>query len=406
MQTNKKLNRLFRRSIPACLASLLVLFSIKSMAQVYPYTGTTYDSVRTTPLKPMITGLVLRSQHGNNVRNNFDPPQAGIDASILQVEWRLIQPTQNGPLNFAFIDTAISKVKTWNLTHSDNPYSIVLRVFAGVYAPEWAKTLDSFVKIPAKFRINPANPNAPPTALEYLGPFWRQDYIDAWNNLQLQLAARYDTAAEIRYVSVATQMIHHTETMRRMQDTNPDILRGMSNRGWTTTRDSVCLWEQLFSAAKYWKRTRIDMTFNKYWRLANIVNDSLQGAYDDPFAGTYIAFAAKLLGPRLVMGNHSLDYTDIQGLTYTQPTTIDYYLYSQKLATSGIPFYFQTDVIGSIINGDQVGPYLPQLIGYAAKLGAQYVELPPNWDVPTANFSYTADSFAVQRRMLKANLPR
>jgi hypothetical protein len=354
----------------------------------------------------MITGLVLRSQHGNTVRNNFDPPEEGIDASVLQVEWRLIQPTQNGPLNFAFIDTAVSKVKAWNLTHPGSSFGIILRVFAGVYAPEWAKTLDSFVKIPAKFRINPANPNAPPTSLEYLGPFWRQDYIDAWNYLQQQLAARYDTAAEIRYVSVATQMIHHTETMRRMQDTNPNILLGMSDRGWTVDRDSICLREQLISAAKHWKHTRIDMTFNKYWRLTNIVNDSLQGYYDDPFGGTYIAFAAKLLGPRLVMGNHSLDYTDIQGLTYTQPISIDYYLYNQKQATNGIPFYFQTDVIGSIINGDQVGPYLPQLIGYAAKLGAQYVELPPNWDVPTANFSYNADSFAVQRRMLKANLPR
>jgi hypothetical protein len=407
MHTIKKNKFSFSKMEFAAWILLFILCSIDLHAQNgQPYTGTTYDSVRTTDLKPMITGLVLRSQHGNNVRNNFDSPQDGIDASVLQVEWRLIQPTQTGALNYAFIDNAATEVKAWNLAHPDSHFAIILRVFAGVYAPEWAKTLNNFVKIPAKFRIDPANPNAPPLALEYLGPFWRDDYINAWNDLQEQLALRYDTVPEIRYVSVATQMIHHTETMRRMQDTNPNILLGMSDRGWTVTRDSVCLREQLISAAKYWKHTRLDMTFNRYLKLSGISNNTLQGDYDDPYAGDYIAFATKLLGPRLVMGNHSLNLSRVNTLAYTLPNAIDYYLYNQKMATNGVPFYFQTDVINSAINGDQVGPYLPMLMEYGAKLGAQYIELPPNWDVPNINFTWTADSFATQRRLLKANLNR
>src|SRR5262249_34933755 len=104
---------------------------------------------------------------------------------VLNVTWAQLQSVQDGPIDTSVIDSAIRQAESANV-------GIKLRVWGGFTAPDWAKNIDG----PPIFI-----PTSGSDLAQTIGRFWTADYIDAWNNLQNQLAARYDNNPIIRGIS-------------------------------------------------------------------------------------------------------------------------------------------------------------------------------------------------------------
>ncbi|GEP58585.1 beta strand repeat-containing protein [Reyranella soli] len=114
---------------------------------------------------------------------------------VLNVTWAQLQASENS-LDTSFIDTAIQQVTQFNSTYNSD-IGIKLRVWGGYTAPNWAKKIGGApITITGESGVDP-NVYSPQT----IGRFWTADYVNAWQNLQSQLAAKYDGMAIIRGMS-------------------------------------------------------------------------------------------------------------------------------------------------------------------------------------------------------------
>jgi len=114
---------------------------------------------------------------------------------VLNVTWAQLQASENS-LDTSFIDTAIQQVTQFNSTYNSD-IGIKLRVWGGYTAPNWAKEIGGApITITGESGVDP-NVYSPQT----IGRFWTADYVNAWQNLQSQLAAKYDGMAIIRGMS-------------------------------------------------------------------------------------------------------------------------------------------------------------------------------------------------------------
>src|ERR1044071_3854539 len=110
---------------------------------------------------------------------------------VLNVTWAALQPTQTGPLDpSSVILAAIQAVEAYNQQYGTD-LGIKLRVWGGFTAPDWAKNISG---PPIAVTDKDGNPQT-------VGRFWTADYIDAWANLQNQLATAWDGNALIRGIS-------------------------------------------------------------------------------------------------------------------------------------------------------------------------------------------------------------
>ena len=107
-----------------------------------------------------------------------------------------LQPTQNGPIDYAIIQDAIKTVTAYN-TANGTDLGIKLRVWGGFTAPNWAKNIDGQpITVSGRNSVDPGNYND-----QTIGRYWTADYVDAWTSLQNALATRFDSNPVIRGIS-------------------------------------------------------------------------------------------------------------------------------------------------------------------------------------------------------------
>ena len=152
-----------------------------------PSPGTTAPS---GPLKPVLKGLLDREGQ---------PPAPYLGTAVrgwvVKAYWKDLQPAPGGPLAANnVIDQAVTAAQRLNAQNPSLGLGLKLRVYTGIYAPDWAKSLGgSPVSV-----VDPQDQEQ-----GTVGRFWTDDFGRAYADLERKLAERYDNVAEVREVVVS-----------------------------------------------------------------------------------------------------------------------------------------------------------------------------------------------------------
>lgn len=326
-------------------------------------------------LKPPIEGLLDR---GPNLASGFEAPEPGIDGIVVNAHWADLQPEPNGPIaRDNQIDRAVATARRWNQAHPhDPPVAVKVRVFAGVYAPQWAKRLGG---APIRY----ASPNHPRRAGTF-GRFWTGGFGAAWQRLQRELAAIYDNPRaypEIRDVTVSRCTVASAETMVR----GPAVLRALVAHGYTAADDEGhdgrggCIRDEI-DEASVWRDTHLSVAFNEFHRPAGTLPSGRPRIQRDPaFTEAMMRYCVDRLGARCVLENNAIRATYAEKRLDLHPGPAGgknpgavYRQLAAVKARTGQTLTFQTAV-------DQLVGDLPATLRWAIQMGANSVELPLGW---------------------------
>jgi hypothetical protein len=285
-------------------------------------------------LKPALAGLLDRS----------GPPPATyasvFGGFVANVYWRDLQPTPGAeiPINNP-IDQAIAAL---HVLDSTGQMGIKVRLFAGIYAPAWAKQLGG-APVPIADPVTGASGS--------IGRFWTDAFGAAYDDLQAKLAARYDSAPEIREITISRCTTAFAEPFIRdvaSLATTQALLRA----GFTVPRDQQCHQAEIASHL-LWAQTRSILSLNPY----QVVDGTGRTKGDEAFTDQMMSFCRTTLGARCVLANNSLR------------TPLQYPEMYEQMRALGPPIAFQTAVLAKVGN-------LGATLEAAISLGAQSVELP------------------------------
>jgi hypothetical protein len=246
-----------------------------------PTTTTEPPTTTTAPaatLKPRLAGLIDIS---GNVPLAY---QGSVQNVTVRVLWSDLEPTP-GVLDTTTLDAALKRVPA-----SDH---VLLRLMAGIYAPAWAKNLGG-----APFAMTDPYDMVSGS----VGRWWLPDYINAWRDFNLLLAARYDADPQISEVTISGAMTIYAEPFMRGGLSNQTALLGA---GFTETADLASEVAAIDSAAAAWHQTRISLALNPY---------------QSQFNGTEVqvtlnvaTYGRRTYGDRFVVENNSLRWPSLTG---------------------------------------------------------------------------------------------
>lgn len=290
-------------------------------------------------LKPVLTGLLDRQ----------GPPPAAYSGTavrgfVVKVNWSDLQPTEGGPIasNNA-IDQAIAQARLVAATHAG--FGLKLRVYGGVYAPTWAKTLGGAP-------VQVTNPQSGRSAT--VGRFWTDAYRNAYDDLQRKLADKYDTVPEVREVVVSRCTTFFAEPFIRNKG-DAQTVANLFDAGFNTAADHQCHQQQL-EAHQVWQHTRSDLELNPY----QDIEQKGRASVDEAFTESMMQYCRAVLGARCVLENNSASDPPKYPRMYT------------AMHQLGGPTAFQT------ATGAKVGD-LFTVLNWAVDQGAGSVELPQGY---------------------------
>jgi hypothetical protein len=295
-------------------------------------------------VKPVISGLVDRQG---------EPPKdmlSVVHAYVVKVNWADLQPTPFGPIaSDNAIDKAIARVRMPDYKAVD--MALKLRVFAGIGAPEWVKSLGGN---PIPYVNNQPGGSTPGGTI---GRFWSADFGKAYVDLQTKLAAKYDVVPEIREITVSRCSTIFDELFVR-QPGDVQNNAALKGAGYTEAADEQCI-QQAVQAHDVWKHTTSDVDFSPFPNVA------------DPSQPPDLAFTERVmhlcrdaLGVRCGLQNNAISTDKLANETFTS-------MYG-TMTSLGPPIILQTAANKRI--GDE-----EQVLQAAVKIGANSVELPAGY---------------------------
>jgi hypothetical protein len=300
--------------------------------------------------QPTPSPASLKHALGGLLDREGPPPAAYLSVMggfVVNVHWQDIQAARGAPIasNNA-IDQAISTLRQ---VDPSGRMGLKVRVFAGIYAPDWAKSLGG-----APLVISDPVTGASGT----IGRFWNDDFGAAYADLQTKLAALYDSAPEIREITISRCTTIYAEPFIR-DARNPEAVSALLGAGFTVDADHRCHREEI-QAHQVWTQTRSDLSFNPYQVIGGGART------DEAFTEEMMSFCRSTLGARCVLANNSLR------------TPLQYPAMYAAIQAHGPPIAFQTAVLA------KVGT-LTATIEAAISLGAGSVELPSGYQsIPVA----------------------
>jgi hypothetical protein len=270
-----------------------------------------------------------------------------VKAFVVSVYWSDLEPDPDGPLApDNAIDQAIATTRTLNASHPGLDMSLKLRVYGGIYAPAWAKSLGG-----APISVENSQSGTSGT----VGPFWTPQFGAAWDGFQAKLSAAYSSVPEIREVVIGGRC---STVFDEPFERNRASLSAFEADGYTMAADEQCLEQEIENAASLWPGTRIGMAFNPFQ-----VMTGKPGTVDEAFTEQMMELCRSRLGPRCVLENDSIRYPP-QGGAYGQ-------MYA-TMTSLGPPIAYQTATMAKIGN-------LIETLQWATQQGASSVELPDGY---------------------------
>lgn len=295
-------------------------------------------------VKPVIRGLIDRQ--------GAPPKQelSAVHAYVVKVNWADLQPTPFGPIaaNNA-IDQALARVRQPDFAALG--MALKLRVFAGIGAPEWAKTLDG----PAVPYVD----NQPGASVSggTIGRFWTANFGRAYADLQNKLAAKYDLVPQIREITVSRCSTIFDEPFVRQFGDKSNVAALLA-AGYTSAADKQCIVDSI-AEHNVWRHTTSDVDFSPFPLIADP-----GGARDLAFPESVMVTCRAELGMRCGLQNNSLSSDKLASSTFQQ-------LY-QRMTALGPTIVLQTASRGRI--GDAAS-----VLAAAVTIGANAVELPDGY---------------------------
>ena len=316
----------------SCFISLFLLITFSACNK--PVTTVTPGTTPSTGKSPIV-GLVCQGsakpEDSTWIPDNTFPEanvHPGIySAVVIRLQWKQLEP-QRGQFTFSVLDNALTNIRSYNILHPATPLRGKLRIFSGVNAPGWAKALSGG---PVSLTDNNGNTISVPR-------FWAPDCRAAWQELQIALAAKYDTLSLLQEVAVSTAATLTAEPF--IQPFNNVTLPLLHAAGFTDNLFKATLLGALDDYAT-WKQTALDYTFNPFR-----ATDGANPVVDTAVAPMIMNAFRTRYGSRAVIANHGLQ----------SPISVEQgYLYAY-FTTLGKPIEFQTvapnvDWNSSIANG-------------------------------------------------------
>jgi len=242
--------------------------------------------------------------------------RAGVISGIVVNDtWASLQPDGRGEaIESAPIDRALRNIRAYN-AKSAHPLGVRLRIWAGIDAPVWAKSIGgspiaicdgdavsapSASPSPARFPHAAASPTpCPQSGQRTVGRFWSDAYGVAWRDLQRQLAQKYDTDPLVNEVSISSCSTLTSEPFVQPEDTysKQNLLAG----GYTDARYQHCLASAVVKDYASWRGTLLDYSFNPFREI-----DVTPPQTDLPFTETTIAACRAAIGQRCVLLNETM----------------------------------------------------------------------------------------------------
>jgi hypothetical protein len=295
-------------------------------------------------VKPVIRGLIDRQ--GPPAKQDL----SAVHAYVVKVNWADLQPTAFGPIAADnAIDKAIARVRESD--YAALGMALKLRVFAGIGAPEWAKTLDG----PAVPYID--NQPGASVAGGTIGRFWTANFGRAYADLQSKLAARYDLVPQVREITVSRCSTIFDEPFARQFGDAANV-SALLNAGYTSAADEKCIVDSI-AAHEVWRHTTSDVAFGPFPVIADP-----GGQRDIGFTESVMSTCRTMLGVRCGLQNNSLSSDKLADATFQQ-------LY-HRMTQLGPTIVLQTASRGRI--GDAAS-----VLAAAVTIGANAVELPAGY---------------------------
>jgi hypothetical protein len=211
----------------------------------------------------------------NTVYYACQRPQA-ISGIVVNATWANLQPHgKDSPVETGAIDGALSQIIAYN-EQPEHHLAVRLRIWTGIDAPVWAKRIGGPISIcdgnavpqtTAKPQGNAA-PKATPTpcpavAIRTVGAFWSLAYAAAWDNLQSQLAKRYDADVAVNEVAISSCSSLTSEPFVQPEDGYSK--EHLINAGYTDAKYRQCLSSAVGrDYAPFWHQTPLDYSFNPF----------------------------------------------------------------------------------------------------------------------------------------------
>lgn len=206
--------------------------------------------------------------------------QSSISGIVVNDTWASLQPGGAGtPIDTQPIDAALQTIAAYNQSQGRS-LGVRLRVWAGIDAPAWAKSIAGAPIVICDANALPtpspsasfaapaaASPTPCPAAAERtIGPFWARRYESAWSNVQHQLAKKYDDDPLVNEVSVSSCSSLTSEPF--VQPDDSFSRHNMIAAGYTDARYQTCLTNAIpGDYAIAWHNTIVDYSFNPFRQI-------------------------------------------------------------------------------------------------------------------------------------------
>jgi hypothetical protein len=316
-------------------------------------------------MKPMLGGLLDRQFTATKY-----PFLGGV---VVTEKWASLEPSA-GTFNFSDIDSKLASA-------AKNGYGVKLRVYAGSWAPNWAKSIDG---APFPFYDHTAKTTTT------LGRFWDPNYQKAWQGLMGALAARYDNNPTLREVNISGTGVESAEVMLVMAS---DSIRGVGHtngqeyvaHGYTEAARQAALAGDVAFMARVWAHTRLDLFCSP---LAVVSSTGAQSASLSA-TETLISRFAAAYPAQMVFGNTGLGVPVLTGGS----GVVAMYNY---IESHGYRFDLQTMAISNGLGNPST------VLGYASSHHITSVELPSGWQAwPTSLLTSVNNSLQSVARATK-----
>jgi len=265
-----------------------------------------------------------------------------VDAFVVNVYWKDIQLAPGAAIESDnAIDRALDQVRQ---LEPELNVKIKLRIFSGIHAPEWAKSMGG-----EPFWVRDPQGGASGT----IGRFWSDKFGEAYADLQEKLAAQYDGEPEILEVTISRCSTVYAEPFIRGTADRANIEAFLA-AGYTMEADQQCQRDAV-EAHQVWQSTRSSLAFNP-WQF---IRPNGTAGTDESFTEEMMDYCRQSLRERCVLENNSIRWPPLTGWYPSM------YSHIREL---GPPITFQTAA------PSRIGDWW-QTLNWAVEQGANAVEL-------------------------------
>jgi len=312
-------------------------------------------------LKPGVSGVFSR--------DGAPPPDylSVMGGWVVNAYWKDLQPNPGDPIVTNpknAIDQAIDQVHKINAANPAYKLRLKVRLFAGVDAPDWAKSLGG----------GPVTISDPGSGITgTVGRFWTKAFGTAYTDFINKIAALYDSVYAIGDVTLNRCMTIYAEPYIR-QTSVPSNVSHLLAAGFTTDKDTTCHQEEIDNGRAF-STTRVSVAFNPYQQI----NADGTTQTNEALTEQMIDYCRRQLLKQCVLENNSIRTPELGG---------DYPALYAKIQRMGPPIAFQTATLARV--GD-----LGATLQWAVGEGANVVEWPGS--------GLTPSQLAPYNNALKAN---